>query len=132
MGLANCRNCGRLFNQVSRDICPICEKEEEQLFYDIRAYLKEHRNATTYEVSEATGAPINLIIRFIKEGRLTVSSNPHLAYPCERCGQLITQGRFCKKCTAELQKDLDALKEKVKPVTEAKTGAYYYGRNKQS
>jgi flagellar operon protein (TIGR03826 family) len=125
MGLANCRNCGRLFNKVARDICPICIREEEQQFLEVRNYLKENRYASTYEVSEETGVPIDVIIRFIREGRLTVVNTPNLTYPCERCDQLISKGRFCPKCTAELQKGFESVKNE-KSDSEKKAGRYYF------
>jgi flagellar operon protein (TIGR03826 family) len=126
MGLANCRNCGRLFNQVARDICPLCIREEEEQFLRVRDYLKENRYASTYEVSEATEVPLDTIIRFIREGRLTIVDTPNLTYPCERCHKLISKGRFCPKCAVELQKELESAKESVQAPETRKRGRYYF------
>lgn len=129
MTLANCRQCGRLFNQVARDICPQCIAEEEEQFMKVRDYLRDNRYASMAEVSEATEVPVTLIIRFIQEGRLKVVQNPNITYPCERCGKAIAHGRYCQECATEMKKSLDQLMEKIQPpAEEKKTGKYYYYR----
>ncbi|MGB8955483.1 MAG: TIGR03826 family flagellar region protein [Tumebacillaceae bacterium] len=114
MALGNCKSCGRLFNIIHRDICPVCVKDEEEKFYIIRNFLKENRGATTYEVQEATGIDLKLIIKFVREGRLSTLNTPNLTYPCESCGEGITEGRFCKPCKDRLTKGLETTKEELR------------------
>ncbi|WP_067934776.1 TIGR03826 family flagellar region protein [Alicyclobacillus kakegawensis] len=102
MTIANCKRCGRIFNRVSRDICPACVAEEDEAFEKVRAYLKEHRYATILETSEATDVDLDLIVDMIKSGRLIIRDLPNFTYACERCGAPIQVGRFCSRCTQEL------------------------------
>jgi flagellar operon protein (TIGR03826 family) len=113
MALANCKACGRLFNRLNNDICPVCVKEEEEKFYLVRDYLKENRRAQIIEVSEATGVEVSLIIKFMREGRLSAVDNPNLNYPCDSCGAPISEGRFCKPCKERLNKGFAQTKEEL-------------------
>ncbi|HEU4964909.1 MAG TPA: TIGR03826 family flagellar region protein [Bacilli bacterium] len=111
MGLANCKHCGRLYNQNSfHDICNACVKEEEQMFFDVRDYLKENRRATINEVHEATEVPISTIMKFLRDGRLSVLENHNLKFPCDSCGEPISEGRYCRSCKDRLTSQLSTTK----------------------
>lgn len=106
MALANCKRCGRLYNRINAEICSECMKEDDDKFFLVRDYLRDHRRATIYEVSDGTGVEVSMIIRFIREGRITPVDNPNLAYPCDHCGTPIQHDRYCKSCKDKLSKDL--------------------------
>jgi flagellar operon protein (TIGR03826 family) len=133
MGLANCRSCGRLFNQLSyHDVCPQCKLEEERKFYTVREYLKEHRRSTIYELSDATEVSVSLIIKWIHEGRISTVENPNLHYPCESCGSPTLEGRYCKPCKDRLTKGLEQSKQELmqQRQQEQTRGAYYHRRDR--
>jgi flagellar operon protein (TIGR03826 family) len=131
MGLANCKNCGRLYNQAHRDICPVCIKEEDDKFIIIRNYLKDHRGASVYEVNEATEVETLTIIKFIREGRLSAFDNPNLNFPCEACSTPITEGRFCKPCTDRLKNDFSTTKKELQTTAEeTNRGSYFHRRER--
>lgn len=98
--LKNCTMCGRLFVRTVRPICPSCYKELEAQYRKVYNYLrqKENRQATIYEVSEATGVSVPQIKEFIREGRLHIAEFPNMGYPCESCGTIIREGRICEPC----------------------------------
>ncbi|MDI3257726.1 MAG: hypothetical protein QJR01_08410 [Kyrpidia sp.] len=103
MDFANCKRCGRIYRRIAGElVCPACRREEEELYQKVRDYVAEHRGATIMEVAEATGVDADLVLQFLREGRLAVVSGENMRYPCERCGREITTGRFCERCTAEL------------------------------
>ncbi|MFD2170110.1 FeoC-like transcriptional regulator [Tumebacillus lipolyticus] len=132
MGLANCKGCGRLYNQqVHVNVCPRCRQEEEQQFYAVREYLKENRRASLYELSDATEVEVSLIIKWIREGRISTVDNPELHYPCESCGAPTIEGRYCKPCKERLTKGLEQTKQEL---MENRSGdqfrdAYYHRRD---
>jgi flagellar operon protein (TIGR03826 family) len=131
MGLVNCKDCGRLFNQMHRDICPNCVKEEDTKFITIRNYLKEHRGASTYEVSDATGIDTMTIIKFIREGRLATFNNSNLNFPCEACGTPIIEGRYCKPCKDRLKNDLSTTKKELQhSLDDANRASYFHKRER--
>ncbi|OEH86722.1 hypothetical protein BHU72_00140 [Desulfuribacillus stibiiarsenatis] len=115
MALSNCPRCGRLFDNTFKDICQQCTHEEEQYYQKVRKYVKEHKDCTIHEASEATDVPVKLITRFIKQGRINLKNNPNMLYPCEGCGAFIAAGRFCNSCMTDLQKGLSEAGKKPEP-----------------
>lgn len=109
MALINCKECGRLFNSVMRDICPDCMRKDDMDFLKVSGFLREHRGASPDEVHEETEVALDKIYRFIRDGRLIASNFPGMTYPCERCGNPIQAGRFCRTCTNEIQQGFNKL-----------------------
>ncbi|TCP57832.1 flagellar operon protein (TIGR03826 family) [Tumebacillus sp. BK434] len=131
MGLANCKGCGRLYNQQTHlDVCPQCRMEEERQFYAVRDYLREHRRSTIYELSDSTETPVSLIIKWIREGRISTSDHPELHYPCESCGAPTLEGKYCKPCKDRLTKGFEQTKQELTEHrnSEQQRGAYYHRR----
>ena len=103
MELKNCPQCGKVFTRISRDLCPDCIAQEDEIIKQIQQYLDEHANATITDISEGTGIPTDKIIVLLQEGRLITRENSDLL-KCERCGNPISRGRFCNECSATLTK----------------------------
>lgn len=102
--LKNCPQCGKLFAvKGGHKLCYVCRTGEENDFQKVKEYLWENPNATIELVHEETGVSRERIIKFIREDRL-IAEGLHLDFflECERCGQLIDHGRFCKTCQGEL------------------------------
>jgi flagellar operon protein (TIGR03826 family) len=123
MELIACSKCKKLFNYITGPkICPKCKQEEEVIFQEVKAFLKENPGATVNQVSEATGATITQIEKFLKEGRLEISNNVNIVLKCESCGAKIFTGKFCNKCQAELGHAIQDVKKQMhKIVTEGET-----------
>ncbi len=124
--IANCARCDAVFVKGIRDICPDCHKEEEKAFDIVYQFLrqKKNREATMAEIVEATGVEEAWIIKFIKEKRLLTTQFPSLNFPCEKCGDPITQGRLCSSCAKELKAELE-LHEKQQKQENEKRKTYY-------
>lgn len=108
--LTNCPNCGELFvKNKFRDLCPKCWKEEEADFDKVYQFIRkrENRAATLQQVVEGTGVEEELILKFIKTGRLKVTQFPNLGYPCDKCGKIIQKGKTCNSCAEKLREELD-------------------------
>ena len=107
--LVNCANCDSIMvaNQF-RDICQDCYKEEEKQFETVHKYMRkrENRAATMDQIVEATEVPEELLLKFIKNGRIQVKQFPNLGYPCDKCGSIIQTGKLCASCAAELRKEI--------------------------
>ncbi len=107
--LDNCPRCGKLFVRGARSVCPDCYREVEEEFKRVYEYVRksENRQRNIYEVSEATNVTVKQITEFIRAGRLSTADFPHLAYPCESCGEnLITEGRICESCRQKLSAEI--------------------------
>ncbi|HHY40379.1 MAG TPA: MerR family transcriptional regulator [Syntrophaceticus sp.] len=113
MELKNCPQCGKVFARISRDLCPDCIAQEDEIIKQIQQYLDEHHNATITDISEGTGIPTDKIIVLLQEGRLITRENSGLL-KCERCGKSIPRGRFCSECSTTLSKLFSSSREDSK------------------
>ncbi len=113
MELTNCKECGKLFSPQAREkVCPVCRQDEEKKYQKVKDYLWDNPNASVEEVHKATEVETDLIIKFVKEGRLVADGlDVDILLDCERCGAPITGGRFCSSCLKELQEGLSGKKE---------------------
>ncbi len=105
MDIRNCKRCNRIFQYRGNQYCPSCMIELDEMFKIVRDYLYDHPEANVIQTSEATGVEEEVILEFLKQGRLELSQ-PSLAYVCERCGKPITTGRYCQVCLNNLDKEM--------------------------
>lgn len=130
--LSNCPNCGELFVRNNhRDLCQKCWKKEEVSFETVYKFIRqrENRTATIHQVEEGTGVDEELILKFIKTGRLKVASLPNLGYPCEKCGTTIQKGKLCEPCADILRKELDRYSIEEERRRELDKKATYFAAN---
>lgn len=73
------------------------------------------------QITEETGVDEELILKFIKQKRIQISQLPNLAYPCERCGNPIRTGKFCKSCQTDIESQLDHMNQKTAAEFKEKT-----------
>jgi len=105
MAVRSCPRCKSLFQYISGDpICQKCKDVEEQEFQIVRKFIRDNPKSTISETSKETKVSTKLIIKFIKQERLEISSESPIGIECERCGEIIKSGKFCKECTKELER----------------------------
>lgn len=104
--MRNCPRCGRIFVFRGREICPACVNEEEEQFERVRRFLRESPGATVEEVAEATGVPSELILSFLRQGRLIATDGLKGSLTCQRCGAPIDGGYLCAACSRELAREV--------------------------
>ena len=105
MDIRNCSRCGKIYAYNGINLCIQCRREDEEDFKKIKEYIDENPGANISEVSDATKIESRKIIEFLRQGRLEIKDENNLLLSCERCGTPIRTGRFCEKCTAEMQKE---------------------------
>jgi len=135
--LSNCAQCGVVFAKTVRDICHACYRKEEEDFKTVYRFLtkRQNREATIQEIVAATDVEEDLIIKFMKENRLRASRFPKLAYPCEKCGTEIVQGRLCHTCSSTIKTDLDIhnkMENSLREMKERDHQSIYYTLKKES
>lgn len=117
MKLRNCPECGKVFTFIRTNLCPECQKKDEENFRIVRKFLLENPGALITEVSEKTGIGEEKILRYLKEGRFSVGTKIQVKLQCELCGAAINAGRYCLPCqeklTAGLKKVIREQNEKV-------------------
>ncbi|MEW9123758.1 MAG: TIGR03826 family flagellar region protein [Thermotaleaceae bacterium] len=113
--IRNCKKCGRIYQYDGvNKICARCRKGEDEDFAKVKEYLYDNPKSTITQVSEETGVEEDLILRYLRQGRLEiVGEGGSLVLDCERCGKSIRTGRFCDQCTHEMTAEL---KSAFKPV----------------
>ncbi|MGL4521633.1 MAG: TIGR03826 family flagellar region protein [Bacilli bacterium] len=107
--LSNCPKCNALYLKTEvRRVCDACYKKEDEMYQMVYAFIrkKENRQATMSEVSEGTGVEEEVIVRFVRTGKLKVVAFPNLAYGCDGCGNPIQAGSLCDKCRKSIVQDL--------------------------
>src|SRR5690554_1778067 len=111
LNIGNCPRCGRIFAKGIKDVCQPCVKEIDQEYREVADYLRDNRGASLHIVSEETGVSNKQIIKFIREGRISLIDAPNLGIPCDVCGTLIREGIMCESCRGRFSKDLSRLNE---------------------
>jgi flagellar operon protein (TIGR03826 family) len=109
MEMRNCPKCGKIFAYTAKPICKSCEQKEEETFETIRDYMEQNPTCNLGELSEATGVSPKLITRFIREGRLQITSGLRGEITCESCGKPILTGRYCEDCFLQVSREVEAL-----------------------
>ncbi|PKM88328.1 MAG: MerR family transcriptional regulator [Firmicutes bacterium HGW-Firmicutes-12] len=121
MELRNCPECGSVFTYIRTNLCAACLEKDEVDFKKVRTFIVRNRNVGIPKVSEETGISEERIMRYIREGRISVaSSNEKIILNCEVCGKSITSGRLCETCTERLSSGLrkQVLEENKKELEE--------------
>lgn len=121
MEVMNCRKCRKLFNYSGYGprVCPECAKKDEEKFKKVKDYLYENPGAILPIISQETGVESELIIRYLREGRIEIADGSSIEIPCERCGKPIKSGRFCESCTKNLS---DELQSSITPIKKKSVG----------
>lgn len=101
LSFKTCKRCGNIFQNFMGEYCESCQKEIDQIYVAVRDFLYDNPNATVKEVVEETGAEENLILDFLKDGRLEMTTANGLLR-CEKCGKAISSGRMCDACKQSL------------------------------
>ena len=107
MDVRNCRSCGRLFNYMGgMSICPLCEKELEEKFQEVKKFIYDNPRASIQVVAEDNDVTIAQIKKWVREERLSFSEESPVGLECENCGELIKTGRFCARCKDKMVNNL--------------------------
>ena len=115
MAVRSCPRCRSLFQYTSGDpICQKCKDLEEREFQVVRKFVRDNPKSTISETSKETHVSTKLIVKFIKQDRLQVSPESPMVVECERCGEMIKSGKFCKACAKELAQGLGNHKQPAK------------------
>ncbi|WP_159885428.1 TIGR03826 family flagellar region protein [Paenibacillus puerhi] len=111
LNVANCNRCGKVYMKNNYGLCPACIKGIEAEYEKCLNFLRDHRQCTIQELSDETGVEMKQIMKFIREGRISIKNNPNMAYSCEACAAPIREGNICEPCRTRLMKETSGLME---------------------
>lgn len=103
-GMKNCERCGKVFVGTGQ-ICQDCIKAEEQIFENVHHFLRDNPNSTTKEIAETLDVDEELIIKFLKQGRIK-TSDQEATGRCSKCGAEIKKGNYCMKCLLTMKEQM--------------------------
>lgn len=112
MALANCSQCGRLFNKIAYDLCPDCVNKVEQDFEKVYQFLRESGASHIDVIHQETGVDKRQIMKFLAEDRF---EGVTVSYKCESCGEAITSGKLCAKCVESINKQIEKMQQEAAP-----------------
>lgn len=113
MEVMNCKNCKRLFNYIGGQmICPSCKDKLEQKFLEVKQYIRENPSKNISEISKEVDVSIHQLKTWVRQERLSFTSESNMTIDCEKCGSPIRTGRFCESCKRNMVNTLDALYKK--------------------
>jgi len=125
MAIKNCPKCGKLYSDESGIICARCRKADIDTYEKVRRYIKENPDRSISEVAEATEVSQKKIVRYIREGKIEISSGMLDDVRCEACNKPITSGRYCPECSNKMSSQLQGsiAGQAPKPAEAKKGGA---------
>lgn len=94
-----CEYCGKpLPLSFEGTVCAACQ--EQQLFRDVKEFIRSNDNVTEYDVAKQFDIPIQRVKHWIREGRIEYKDNNlnTITMHCMECGAPISFGRLCAKC----------------------------------
>jgi rRNA maturation endonuclease Nob1 len=100
--LGICEICGRVVILTAYDVCYRCRGQRQREVELIFNHLKEHRGASINTIAAATGVNAALVLKLVQKGNLEVF-RPAFSKRCEKCGQAIDEGKFCKNCASGIK-----------------------------
>lgn len=110
MEARNCPKCGKVFYYNGKSVvCDSCTKEEEILFQKVRDYLKENPGSKLNDVVKETGVSAKRINKYLREGRLEVTTGLGDILRCMKCDKPIRTGKYCETCAEKLGQKLSGL-----------------------
>jgi Zn finger protein HypA/HybF involved in hydrogenase expression len=124
-----CRRCNKIFTLVSGlPVCPECTKEDERIFNDVSKFIRENADMSLQDVSDALDISYDKLLKYVKEGRLQIrAADGGFVMFCEKCGGMISKGRFCSKCENHITNVLEISKSNlVNKLSEKSKSEYKY------
>ena len=95
-----CEECGGKIKYLGGGEyeCMNCKHVFLDDFGKVRKYLYENGSTKSSVIAAATGVPEELIMEFVRDGKIEFIENAGIKLRCDRCGCVIRRGRICAEC----------------------------------
>ena len=108
MDVRTCRNCKKMFQYRGKPICPDCAREIDDKFNEVKYYMYDNPSASIDKICEDTGATVEMVTNWLREGRLVVATGSAALISCVKCGKPIASGRMCEGCTQNMSSQISS------------------------
>jgi len=116
MDIRSCRNCGKIFQFRGGYNCPDCVREIDELFVKVRDFMYRNPSAGIEAICEGTGATVDMMMEWMREGRLITTSGAGSLLKCTKCGTSIDTGQMCAKCAGEFMSQVSSASQELDAV----------------
>ena len=99
MALITCRLCRKIFTAAAGRVCPECQKRLDDLYLDVRNYLRDNPKVAfnVETLADALGADIRDVQGLVDLGYLERASPPPTARSCTATRAGRSRARPCRK-----------------------------------
>lgn len=98
-----CKKCNKLFkSMVYADVCPYCVAKDEEVFYEVKKYIRKNRNSKIVDVCNEFGVEEQQILKWVRQERLYFSKDSGVVFYCIKCNAPIQTGKYCQSCKTKL------------------------------
>lgn len=108
MDIRSCRNCGKLFQFRGAYTCPDCARDADEKFTKVRNYMYENPSASIEQICEDNDVSAEMVMGWLREGRLIVDQKNNPLLKCSSCGKPISSGRLCAACSSNFMSQIDS------------------------
>lgn len=70
MVLGNCKKCGTLYIKAKSPYCNDCQVVQDEVYLQVRNYVKQNPRSTMLDIHEKTGIPISKLLELHNEDYL--------------------------------------------------------------
>lgn len=99
-----CVKCRRIFQAtVDTDNCPECNIILEQIYKNVRLYIRRNKLVGLHEVSEECNVSVRQLIKWVREERILFLESSGVGIPCLNCGISIRAGKYCIPCLKKIE-----------------------------
>ena len=131
--LKNCRRCNKIYAYIAGlPICSECVKEEERIFDKVSIFIRDHPGVKLTEVAEELDISYEKLMKYVKEGRLQIKTDDGgFVMFCEKCGAMISKGRFCKGCENHITNVLEISQATLVDKLSEKSSYKFYAKDQK-
>ena len=112
MEIRQCHACSKLFAYRGNSNCPDCIKKHDDEFTAVRRFLLDNPKTDLDTICEECEVSRSDVLGWVREGRLVLNTGAGVI--CEKCGDPISHGRFCKDCSQRLVGTLESAHNELK------------------
>ncbi|MBO4336704.1 MAG: flagellar protein [Lachnospiraceae bacterium] len=88
-------------------ICPECVKALEEKFQEVRKYVQQNGRVDMESICNDCNVDTAQVQQWIRQERLQFSNDSPIKVSCEKCGKMISSGRFCAECKDKMARQLN-------------------------
>lgn len=108
MDIKTCRTCGKIFQFRGNYQCQECVRAADEKFVTVRNYMFDNPSANMQEICDTCDVDEEVVLRWIREGRLIVHEDGAPLLKCMSCGRAIHAGRYCLDCSRNVESQINS------------------------